>query len=602
MLRYLINQGRVIILNQPTAMRRKLLTIGLLTTLVGFLEVGVAGFVSILGVSLTAPQSALRLPPIRFFFSIFPTLEQPLQNHAILLSFILCCVVIAVFCKNILIGSITYIQSYYAQESSSFFGSCLFRSYIRKPYLWHLQQNAAELLLFFDYRTHVGLFLNNLLTIVTQSAIAASLLAGGLILAPVPTVIVIAFTGTAALLTFKFSRHRIRRHTQIIAEAGMEIYKQLMAGFHGIRDVQVYRQEHTIHTGLTQQLFKTVSHHASVFTLGLSPAWILECFGMLTLFATLGYMIQSGETIGTITGTLSLLSAMAWRMLPCANKCLSAFVTLQGNRTYLDHFFSGLDLDALHAPAPPTQLPPLSFKKSIMLEQASFCYPNAKKAALQDIALTIPKGKMTGIIGHSGAGKSTIIGILTGLLPLTSGTIRIDEQPLPQEEYPRIRSLVGFVPQAPYLMDASLAENIAFSRLDQPRDDAAVHRACTMAALDFWEQLPEGLDTCLGERGMRISGGQAQRVAIARALYANPELLIFDEATSALDGATEHLIQETILNLRGHTTVVIVAHRLSTVEKCDHIYWVDSGKIVASGTPEQILPRYREMHTSKKRN
>ena len=174
----------------------------------------------------------------------------------------------------------------------------------------------------------------------------------------------------------------------------------------------------------------------------------------------------------------------------------------------------------------------------------------------------------------------------------TSGEITVDGKALDAELRPLWLRHIGYVPQTPFLLNASIAENVAFSQWGKSIDRERVERCCHMAAMDFLPDLPEGLDTVIGERGVRLSGGQVQRVAIARALYENPDLMLFDEATSALDGASEQAIQHTIESLGGQATLVLVAHRLSTVTSCDYLYWLGQGTILAHGKPSEILPRY----------
>ena len=212
---------------------------------------------------------------------------------------------------------------------------------------------------------------------------------------------------------------------------------------------------------------------------------------------------------------------------------------------------------------------------------------------MQDISLRIPKGSMIGLIGPSGAGKSTIVSLLTGLYKPSSGKIRVDGQELDDSLRAGWMRSIGYVPQSPFLLNGSLAENIAFSQWGQKIDRQRVEECCRMAAMDFVEDLENGIDTIIGERGVRLSGGQLQRVSIARALYGRPQLIIFDEATSALDSATEQAVQKTIESLREYATVVIIAHRLTTVEKCDCLYWLEKGTIEMEGNSQIILTQYK---------
>ena len=197
---------------------------------------------------------------------------------------------------------------------------------------------------------------------------------------------------------------------------------------------------------------------------------------------------------------------------------------------------------------------------------------------------------MIGLVGLSGSGKSTLTSLITGLLRPQQGYLSTDGKTLDTSTE---RLNIGYVPQNLYLLDAALAENVAFSHWGEPLDEERVRECCHMAAMDFVDELPEGIYTPLGERGVRLSGGQIQRVGIARALYDNPELLIFDEATSALDGATEIAIQSTIKYLKQKSTILIIAHRLETVEPCDYIYWIDHGKIVLGGDSYIVLEKYK---------
>ena len=231
----------------------------------------------------------------------------------------------------------------------------------------------------------------------------------------------------------------------------------------------------------------------------------------------------------------------------------------------------------------------LPFGNNILLQDVTFSYPNASKPALDHITFLIPKGKMIGLIGPSGSGKSTLSSIINGLVVPESGQLLVDDKPWnPQNS----RLKIGYVPQNLYLLDASLAENIAFSRWGEPIDEARVLKCCTMAAIDFLEDLPTGIHTIIGERGVRLSGGQVQRVGIARALYDNPDILFFDEATSALDEGAEREIQATVTALKSSITLLVIAHRLHTVAECDIVYWVEKGRILRQGSPAEVLPEY----------
>jgi ABC-type bacteriocin/lantibiotic exporter with double-glycine peptidase domain len=238
------------------------------------------------------------------------------------------------------------------------------------------------------------------------------------------------------------------------------------------------------------------------------------------------------------------------------------------------------------------------FHNELRLEKISFRYHGASRNALSDIDLTIRRGQTIGIIGASGAGKSTLVDVIIGLLPPSTGRILLDGKEMDGPSMRAWEALIGYVPQTPYIAPASLAENVAFGLRHSDIDYDKVLQCCRLAAMgDYLHQLPDGLNTFIGERGVKLSGGQRQRVAIARALYHDPEVIIFDEATSALDSRNEESIQKTIYSLKNKQTLIIIAHRLSTVEGCDEIIWLENGKIEMTGSASKVLERYRRKHS-----
>jgi ABC-type multidrug transport system fused ATPase/permease subunit len=232
----------------------------------------------------------------------------------------------------------------------------------------------------------------------------------------------------------------------------------------------------------------------------------------------------------------------------------------------------------------------LSFKKSIQLTDLSFRYPTADRSALNQITLTIPQNQSIGLVGRTGSGKTTLADVLLGLYPPASGSIKVDGVELTEGNERAWRKRVGYVPQAVFLTNASIEKNIALGIPEQEIDHDAVKRAARMAqAEEFISLLPDGYGTVVGERGVKLSGGQRQRLGIARALYHNPDVLVFDEATSALDGMTEDAVMQAVQALSQERTMILIAHRLRTVQACDRIIMLDSGKIVADGSYRALM-------------
>ena len=365
-----------------------------------------------------------------------------------------------------------------------------------------------------------------------------------------------------------------------------------MQGLQGLREIAIYDKKQNFLQEYQKFVEAYSLKNSSRNTLPMLPMWVLEVAGMFLLLLVLLIQVSLGSSVAATTGMLTLLAAVSWRLLPAANKTMNAILTMRSNQPIVEKL-----LDVVQELPSPERLdsrPVRHFQHEISLHDVSFTYPQAGHAALQDISLTIPKGSMVGLVGLSGSGKSTLTSLITGLLRPQQGYLSTDGKTLDTSTE---RLNIGYVPQNLYLLDATLAENVAFSHWGEPLDEERVRECCRMAAMDFVDDFPEGIHTPLGERGLRLSGGQIQRVGIARALYDRPEILVFDEATSALDGATERAIQSTIENLRSNVTLIIVAHRLSTVQDCDILYWIDKGKIVLDGSPEDVLVCYEKVMT-----
>ena len=366
--------------------------------------------------------------------------------------------------------------------------------------------------------------------------------------------------------------------------------KLIHTGLNGIRDILICGQQENFikQYAAAEQRYMQGQSVLPVFPP--LPSWILEFVGICLLLGTVLLLRWQDATLAHVSATLALLAAVAWRLLPIMNRVVQGLLQMQQQLPTVEPVLKKVrEVGAL--PQSVAEERPCRLQKEIRFENVCFRYPNTiegHKNALQDISLRIPNGSMIGLIGPSGAGKSTIVSLLTGLYTPSSGKMLVDGQELDDSLRVGWMKGIGYVPQSPFLLNGSLAENVAFSQWGQKIDRQRVEECCRMAAIDFLDDLEDGIDTIIGERGVRLSGGQLQRVSIARALYGRPQLMIFDEATSALDGATEQAIQKTIEGLRKDMTIVVIAHRLTTVEKCDWLYWVEKGDIHLSGTSKNI--------------
>ena len=465
---------------------------------------------------------------------------------------------------------------------------------MRAPYIWHTGQKISDLITTLNWRANTGVFLFQSLQALSQLLVVTTLLIAICCMAPLAGILVVSITGMAAWAVFRCSRRWVRKYSQQCADAQQASMKLIHTGLNGIRDILIYGQQEKFidQYAAAEQRYMQGQSMLPVFPP--LPSWILEFTGICLLLGTVLLLHWQEASLAYMSATLALLAAVAWRLLPIMNRVVQGLLIMQQQLPTVEPILQKVqEVEALPLAA---EEYPCPLREEIRFEHVCFRYPNTgegHKNALQDINLCIPKGSMIGLIGPSGAGKSTIVSLLTGLNTPSSGRILVDGQELDDSLRTGWMRGIGYVPQSPFLLNGSLAENIAFSQWGQKIDRQRVEECCHMAAMDFVDDLEDGLDTIIGERGVRLSGGQLQRVSIARALYNRPQLIIFDEATSALDGATEQAIQQTIESLRKHMTVVIIAHRLTTVEKCDWLYWVEKGERYMCGNAKDILLKYK---------
>lgn len=298
-------------------------------------------------------------------------------------------------------------------------------------------------------------------------------------------------------------------------------------------------------------------------------------------------MLGQGRSPASILPALGLFGAVAFRLIPSMNRVISAIQTLRYGLPVIDTLTS--ELAAANTLGQGRAGDAMPLRESIELREVTYNYLGASAPALDRLSVTIRRGETVGFIGTSGAGKSTLVDVLLGLLAAQAGEVCIDGRDI-RAAMRSWQDQIGYVPQTIFLTDDTLRRNVAFGLPAEQIDDAAVWRSIRAAQLEeFVRDLPQGLETMVGERGVRLSGGQRQRIGIARALYHDPAVLVLDEATSSLDTSTEQGVMRAVAALHGEKTIVIVAHRLSTVEHCDRLYKLEHGRIVAEGTPASLL-------------
>lgn len=578
----------------PPTLQRSFWIVMILTVIVALAEFALAGAVSLLGVVLASPQSIVQHPFMQHLVGWLPVLRPALDDPRLLLALLLCLLCGTTLLKTVMLALLTWRQSRYSQMVSMHLGVRLFQGYMRAPYLWHTGQKISDLITTLNWRANTGIFLFQSLQALSQLLVVATLLVALCCMAPLAGTLVVSITGLAATGIFRSSSRWVHKYSQQCADAQQSSMKLIHTGLNGIRDILICGQQKNFIDQYAAAEQRYMQGQSILPVLPPLPSWILEFVGICLLLGTVLLLRWQEATLAYMSATLALLAAVAWRLLPIMNRVVQGLIIMQQQLPTVEPILQKVqEVEALSHSSIESR--PCPLQEEIRFEHVSFRYPNTNekhKNALQDINLSIAKGSMIGLIGPSGAGKSTIVNLLTGLYTPSSGKILVDGQELDNCMRTGWMRSIGYVPQSPFLLNGSLAENIAFSQWGKSIDRQRVEECCRMAAMDFIDDLENGIETIIGERGVRLSGGQLQRVSIARALYNHPQLIIFDEATSALDGATEQEIQKTIEDLREYITIVIVAHRLTTVKQCDYLYWIDKGKIYQNGAPQNILSAY----------
>lgn len=469
----------------------------------------------------------------------------------------------------------------------------VYRRTLYQPYWVHAARNSSDTISGITSKVNITVFgvLLPLLTLISSFVLLAAVMIALIVIDPVIALVAIVGFGASYGLVTWLTRRRLERNSLRIAFEQTQVIKALQEGLGGIRDVlldgtqpiycDVYRQaDHPLRQ----------AHGNNIF-IGGSPRFAMEALGMV-LIAVLAYVLsRHAGGVATALPALGALALGAQRLLPALQQIYSAWASIVGSRASLAGTIELLDQPLPADVLQPTSAP-LRFQKDIRFNAVRFRYTNDGPWVLDGLNLVISKGARVGFVGSTGSGKSTTLDLLMGLLMPTQGVLLVDGHPIRGKRIRAWQRTIAHVPQNIFLADTTLAENIAFG---VPRGDIDMDRVRQVARqaqiAEFIESRPEGYNAYVGERGIRLSGGQRQRIGIARALYKQATVLVFDEATSALDNATEQSVMDAITALNRDLTVLLIAHRLTTVRRCDSIVELEGGRVVAQGTYDQLLER-----------
>ena len=579
----------------PAREKKRFILLIALALFMSVIELALTGMVALLAATFGSPEAVLNKNPVLWLRTYMGISFG--QDPRLLALAVLSGILLIIVSKNIFAVLQQKHASCFSEQTALAARMHIFRFYQRAPYLWVMQRGVAELGFGIRALSMLAATLTLVLQIFSNSLTLVILFIGLISVSPLPSLLFLSVLGLGGTLVIKLTRKFIDRASSAVYSADHKITRITHLALHGLKEMRIYGRENFLFSTYKAQLDDGCTAKVKQQTTCRYPACGTEILGFCTLVAVMCLLVfVMDASIARISGIMGFMAATAWRGLPMMNRLADSLSAVRGNLPYLHKASELIALEASLAPkllALPEAACSLPFARDIVLDGVCFRYPQATELAMDNISLCIPAGSMVGIVGLSGAGKSTLVNVLTGLIPPEAGQLRVDGTPVTKDNSASWLRNIGYVAQSPYILDASLAENVALSRWGEEIDRERVIECCRMAALDFLDDLEKGIDTLLGERGTRLSGGQAQRIAIARALYSEPALIIFDEATSSLDIKNEKAIHETILSLRDTVTMVIIAHRLSSIEGCDKLVWLKKGRVHAVGCMGDVLPEYK---------
>lgn len=519
-------------------------------------------------------------------------------NFQSISSFIVFAVVLLFFIfllKNIYLLFFNYAQIRVILNQQVKLSRQLFKEYLTKPYTFHLQRNTADLLRNVNSevpRVFQGIIISGF-QLFTEILVTLCIVLLLFITAPIATITASILLGGSVFLFFKFFRKKISHLGIEQQKLSGAMIKWVNQGLGASKEVKVSGKEDFFINAYARHSQINANNSRYMRMLDQAPRLFIETLLVSIVLITMLIIVFQGMDSTQLVSTMALFAMAAFRLMPSITRIVGLITTIRYSQPALSVVYADLFLNKEESSNGDLVLNDKTieinkgkrvFNDSIKISEISFRYPNQKDYSVKDVSLTIPIGQAVAFIGESGAGKTTIIDIILGLLVPEKGNVLIDGKNL-YDQKTIWQQKIGYIPQSIFLSDDTIRGNVAFGIENKHIDDEEVWRALEQAQLkEFVQGLPNQLETEVGERGVRLSGGQRQRIGIARALYHNPEILFMDEATSALDNETEKEIMKAIDRLKGEKTLIIIAHRLSTIENCDIVFKINKGRLVEIDT------------------
>lgn len=543
----------------------------------------IGAFLELMGVTIILPFINAIMTPDKMMAN--PTVKKLCDVFGInsatqLILILVVCIIIIYIVKNLYLMLMYDIQYRFVYSNQHKLSNRMMKCYMDQPYTYHLTHNSADLIrnIMSDTMSFFSA-VQGILQLITEMSVCIAIAVFLFITDKMITI------GICALLII-FLLAFLRTLQKKIKYMGMEsrkynaaVNKCILQGLEGIKETKVMGREEYFEN-LFDENYKNFSEcQRKYFVLSLFPKPITESVCIIGMMIIIGIKVYSGADVTQFVPTMAVFAMAAFRMLPSFNRITNSVSTIIFNWASVGALYEDIrEIDQIYEKGKRVDTGnELNFKQKIEIKNVSFHYPDAETNVLQDITLEIPKNSSVGLIGASGQGKSTLVNIILGLLDPQAGAICVDGKDI-RSASGAWHDKIGYIPQSIYLLDETIRSNVAYGISEDQIDDEKIWKALDDAQMkEFVQELENGLDTVVGERGTRLSGGQIQRIGIARALYHDPEVLIFDEATSALDSETERAVMNAVNQLLGTKTMIIIAHRLSTIKNCNYIYEIVDG-------------------------
>ncbi len=555
----------------------------------------IGGFLEMCSVSMVIPFINTVMNPEKtmnkWYSRIICSLFDVQSTHGFLIIMSIMLAIIYIL-KNIYLLLEFNIQYKFVYNNMFAMQRRLLDAYIHRPYEFFLKINSGEIIRIINNDTpNTFVLLTTLLNLLTELVVSGILIGTIFFITPVTTVCMTVVMFVMLIAINSIIRPVLRKAGKSTQKSAAGMNKWLLQSIQGIKELKVMEKEAYFQENYDKYGSIYVKSLRFYYILNITPRFFIEAVSMGTMFIVIAIMIYSGSKFETIVPILTAVAMAAIRLLPSVNRMANSLTTIAYNEPMLDKLIENLQSvsaaqfteDCINR-NDSTMIQSKNnigfLRDSLKFDNIYFHYPEKTENIFSSASMVIRTGESIGIIGSSGAGKTTLVDVLLGLLSPQKGKILVDGIDIYQDMSGWHRQ-IGYIPQMIFLLDDTIKHNVCFGVSDDDISEDRLWEALEEASLaKFVRDLPEGIETEIGERGIRLSGGQRQRIGIARAIYQNPAVLVFDEATSALDNETESEIMASINSLHGNKTMIIIAHRLSTIEECDHIYRVENGNII----------------------